>query len=102
MAFLDSNDIIKYGKYQFKHVSEIINDHEYCLFLKQQWWYCIDERLQSYIDSNKKNRDMVVHGKHAGRNIAEINEIDPEYVSKLKKNTFILEHCPIISDQFEI
>lgn len=97
--FLDDQNIVKYGDYKGLHAKTLINDHLYCLFLNQQWWYGLDERLQSFLCD--KQFDFVF-GPHAGESISHVAECDPGYLKRLIHNEFFIKHKPELIERIKL
>jgi len=77
--FLDDNNKIKYGPKQNINIIDALSNPKYELYLQQQWWFCLDTRLQSFC---KRYKNHFIYGKYAGKSYDYIKEIDPEFYKK--------------------
>ena len=100
MPFIDESNIILFGKHKGKHIDEIISSNlEYCLWLRDHIWIQTNERVMNKLNSNKAIRHAMIAGPHKGCTVAQIQELDPAYVEKLRNDPVIQRDFPFIVEQ---
>ncbi len=90
--------IFNFGKYKNLKFGEVLSqDPNYLLFLyRRRTNYPLSSPLVEEIEKHfqEKNTIYLTFGKHKGKSIHNVKEIDPSYLSYLVGNQYVKEKMP--------
>ncbi|EGZ20529.1 hypothetical protein PHYSODRAFT_442103, partial [Phytophthora sojae] len=84
---------LSFGKYKGQSIEDVFkNDPGYCRWIHNQPSLNISEEMKIFLHSRFLNNDnsyMMTWGKHRGKSLQQISELDPGYLDWLRKSQFV-------------